>query len=139
MQRYNTARRRLRFILALLFLSELPVAVYLVFFPYHFQRIFNLAVTSEPFFIREVGNFLIFATYFQYVAFRNPEKNLQAVQFTVVLRVLAGMLEFAEVVFILESFDLFYFALVFFCITNFAFAYLIVRYLRQMNLKWIEI
>lgn len=139
MEIYNTARRRLRFILALLFLSELPVAIYLLFFPYHFQQIFNFTVGADPFFIREVGNFLVFATYFQYTAFRNPEKNLQAVQFTIVLRVLAGMLEFVEVNFILKSYNLFYFSLLFFCITNFLFAYLIVRYLKQMNLKWIEI
>ena len=139
MEIYHTARRRLRFILALLFLSELPVAIYLLFFPYHFQQTFNLTAGGEPFFIREVGNFLLFATYFQYIAFRNPEKNLLAVQFTFILRVLAGMLEFAEVTFLLKSYNLFYFSLLFFCITNLFFAYLIVRYLRQMNLKWIEV
>lgn len=139
MEIYNTARRRLRFILALLFLSELPVAIYLLFFPYHFQQVFDLTVGSEPFFIREIGNFLLFATYFQFIAFRNPERNLLAVQFTLVLRVLAGMLEFVEVNFILKSYNLFYFSLLFFCVSNFLLAYLIIHYLRRMKLKWIEI
>lgn len=139
MDNYNRARKRLRIILSLLFLSELPVSLYLLFFPYHFQNIFNFPAGSEPFFIREVGNFLIFATYMQYIAYRNPEKNLLAVQLTIILRLLAGMLEFVEINFILTSYNMFSFALLFFCVTNFLFAFLIIRYLKQINLKWIEI
>ena len=138
MEKYNSARRKLRILLALLFISELPVAMYLLFFPYHFQSVFNLPSGPEPFFVREVGNFLIFAAYFQYIAFRNPEKNLQAVQLTIVLRLLAGMLELWEITMLLSTHDMFYFALLFFCVTNFLFAGLIGRYLKQMNLKWID-
>ena len=116
MEKYDSARKKLRILLALLFLSELPVAVYLLFFPYHFQSIFKLPSGPEPFFVREVGNFLIFAAYFQYIAFRNPEKNLQAVQLTIVLRLLAGMLELWEITMLLSTHDMFYFALLFFCL-----------------------
>ena len=138
MEKYNSARRKLRIVLAMLFLSELPVAMYLLFFPYHFQRVFNLPSGPEPFFVREVGNFLIFAAYFQYIAFRNPEKNLQAVQLTIILRLLAGTLELWEITMLLSAYYMVYFSLLFYCVTNFLFAFLIGRYLKQMNLKWID-
>jgi len=139
MDKYGAARKKLRIVLALLVLSELPVAIFLLFFPHLFVRLYELAPRPEPFFIREVGNFLLFAAYLQYLGFRNPEKHLRAVQLTIVLRVLAGALELVEITLILKTVDLFFGSLLFFCVANFLFAYLIVRYLRQMELKWLEI
>lgn len=139
MVKYNKARKRLRIALAILFIQEFPFAIYLLFFPYHFQEIINFSEVPIPFFIREVGNFLVFTSYFQIIAFLNPEKNLVAVQLTIVFRVIAGMLELWHVLFILKSYNLFYYSLLFFFVTNFLFAYLIIHYLKKMSLKWIDL
>ncbi len=136
---YTKARRLLRIFLAVLFISEAPVALYLLCFPYHFQRLLSLPTLGEPFFVREVGNFLVFATLMQYIAFRNPERNLLAVQLTILLRILAGALEFVEIVFILPPRGLLYFSLVFFCLTNFLLAYLIAWCLTKMRLRLLPV
>lgn len=140
MEERETARKCLRVLLALLVLWDLGIGVYAVFWAKHFQQIVLFAPQTEPLFIRGVGIYWLFAAYFQFLGFRNPEKNLVAVQLSIIFRLSAAAVDFAEVFFLLERpFYFFHYLLIFFVVMNCLIAYLTVRFLKKMNLKWIEI
>ena len=138
MEEKENARRRLRVLLAVLALWDLGIGVYAVFLAKHLQQVILFAPQSEPLFIRGVGVYWLFAAYFQFLGFRNPEKNLVAVQLSIIFRLSAAVVDFAEVFFLLERpFYFFHYLLMFFVVMNCLIACLTARLLKKMNLKWI--
>lgn len=140
MEEKEVARKRLRLLLAMLVLWDLGIGVYAVFCAKHFQQLILFTPQSEPLFIRGVGVYWLFAAYLQFLGFKNPEKNLLAIQLSIIFRLSAAVIDFIEVFFLLEHpFYFFHYLLIFFVFMNCLIVYLTVHYLRKMNLKWIEI
>lgn len=132
------ARKRLRLMLLLLTLWDTIIGVYAVFFAHHLQQVVNFVPQPEPLFIRGVGVYWLFAAYFQFLGYRNPEKNLLAVQLSIVFRLSAAAIDFCEVVFLLGTpVYHFHYLLAFFVVMNCIIAYLTIGFLKKMNLKWI--
>jgi len=140
MEDYAVARKRLRLLLLILVLWDLAIGVYAVIFAKHFQEFIRFTLQYEPLFIRGVGVYWLFAAYFQFLGFRNPEKFLVAVQLSIIFRLSAAIIDFIEVFFLLDKpFYFFHYLLIFFVVMNCLIAYVTVRFLKKMNLKWIEI
>lgn len=140
MEEKEVARKHLRLLLAMLVLWDLGIGVYAVFLAKHFQDFILFTPRSEPLFIRGVGIYWLFAAYLQFLGFKNPEKNLVAVQLSIIFRLSAAVIDFTEAFFLLERpFYFFHYLLMFFVFMNCLIAYLTAHYLRRMNLKWIEI
>ena len=74
MEQKERARKWLRLLLGLLVLWDLGIGIYAIFFAKHFEQFIQFAPRSEPLFIRGVGLYWLFAAYFQFLGFRNPEK-----------------------------------------------------------------
>jgi hypothetical protein len=140
MEEKEIARKRLRLLLLMLVFWDLGIGVYAVFFAKHFQQLILFTPRSEPLFVRGVGVYWLFAAYLQFLGFKNPEKNLVAVQLSIVFRVSAAVVDFIEAFFLLERpFYFFHYLLIFFVFMNCLIGYLTAHYLRKMRLKWIEI
>lgn len=136
----ETARKYLRLLLAILVLWDIGIGLYSIFFAKHFQQIILFTPQSEPLFIRGVGMYWLFAAYIQFLGFKNPEKNLLAVQLSIVFRLSAAVIDFIEALFLLERpFYFFHYLLIFFVFMNCLIAYLTSHCLRKMQLKLIEI
>jgi hypothetical protein len=139
MEEYKIIRKRLRLLLLILVFWDLGIGVYAVFFAKHFQQLIMFAPQSEPLFIRGVGVYWLFAAYFQFLGFRNPEKFLVAIQLSIIFRLSAAIIDFIEVFFLLDGpFYFFHYLLIFFVVMNCLIAYVTVRFLKKMNLRWIE-
>ena len=140
MEQKEVARKRLRLLLAVLFFWDIGIGVYAIFFAKHFQQFILFTPQYEPLFIRGVGVYWLFAAYIQFLGFKNPEKNIIAVQLSIVFRLSAAVIDFIEVFFLLgKPIYFFHYLLVFFVFMNCLIAYLTISCLRRMNLKWIEI
>ena len=140
MEEYQIIRKRLQLLLLVLVFWDLGIGIYAVFFANHFQELILFTPRSEPLFIRGVGVYWLFAAYFQFLGFRNPEKYLVAIQLSIIFRLSAAFFDFTEVFFLLDSpFYFFHYLLIFFVVMNCLIAYLTVRLLKKMKLKWIEI
>lgn len=140
MNEKETARKYLRILLGLLVFWDLGLGVYTVFFAKHFQQFIMFTPQSEPMFIRGVGVYWLFAAYIQFLGCIKPEKNLLAVQLSIIFRLSAAVIDFFEVFFLLaRPFYFLHYLLIFFILMNCLIAYLTARFLRNMNLKWIEI
>lgn len=140
MEEKRVARKRLRLLLLMLVLWDLGIGVYAVFWAKHLQQLILFTPQSEPLFIRGVGVYWLFAAYLQFLGFRNPEKNLVAVQLSIIFRLSASVIDFFEAFFLLKRpFYFFHYLLIFFVFMNFLIAYLTANFLRKMKLKWIEI
>ncbi len=140
MKEKDTARKRLRLLLALMALWDLVIGVYAVFGAHHLQQMVQFTPQSEPLFIRGVGVYWLFAAYLQLLGFRDPEKNLVAVQLTIVFRLSAALIDMVEVLFLLDRpFYFFHYMLLFFVVINLIVAYLTARFLRRMKFKWIDV
>ena len=140
MEDNEAIRKRLRLLLLMLVFWDMGIGVYAVFFAKHFQQFILFTPQSEPLFIRGVGVYWLFAAYFQFLGFRNPEKYLVAVQLSIIFRLSAAIIDFIEVFFLLgRSFYFFHYLLIFFIFMNCIIVYLTVRFLKKMNQKWIEI
>ena len=140
MEENEIARKHLRMLLLMLVFWDLGIGVYAVLFAKHFQQVILFTPQSEPLFVRGVGVYWLFAAYFQFLGFKNPEKNLVAVQLSIVFRLSAAVIDFIEVFFLLDRpFYYFHYLLIFFVFMNCLIVYLTAHYLRKMELKWIEI
>jgi hypothetical protein len=140
MNEQTTARAYLRTLLILLVFWDLGIGIYAVFFAKHMQHTVQFIPQVEPLFIRGVGVYWLFAAYFQFLGFRNPEKNLVAVQLSIIFRLSAALIDFCEVFFLLpKPFYFFHYLLIFFVFMNLVIAFLTSKFLKKMNLKWIEI
>ena len=140
MEEYKVIRKRLRLLLLILVFWDLGIGIYAVFFAKHFQELILFTPRSEPLFMRGVGVYWLFAAYFQFLGFRNPEKYLVAVQLSIIFRLSAAIIDFIEVFFLLDSpFYFFHYLLIFFVVMNCLIAYVTVRFLKKLNLRWIEI
>lgn len=130
------ARKWLRTLLLLLVIWDLAIGLYAVFFAGHMQTVIRFAPRPEPLFIRGVGVYWLFAAYFQYLGYRDPEKNLVALHLSVVFRLSAAAIDFAEVFFLLgRPFYSFHYLLLFFVVMNCLIASAIIRFTKKMNLK----
>ena len=133
MEAKEKARKYLRLLLAIMVLWD-------IFFAKHFQQVILFTPQNEPLFIRGVGIYWIFAAYIQFLGFKNPERNILAVQLSIVFRLSAAVIDFIEAFFLLEQpFYFFHYLLIFFVFMNCLIAYLTARCLGKMQLKWIEI
>lgn len=140
MEKKEVARKYLRLLLAVLVFWDLGIGVYAIFFAKHFQQFILFTPQNEPLFIRGVGVYWLFAAYLQFLGFKNPEKNIVAVQLSIVFRLSAAMIDFIEAFFLLgRPIYFFHYLLTFFVFMNCLIAYLTIVYLRRINLKWIEI
>ena len=136
----KTARKYLRLLLGALVLWDLGIGVYAVIWAKHFQELVLFAPRAEPLFIRGVGVYWLFAAYLQFLGFRNPEKNVVAVQLSIIFRLSAAVIDFIEAFFLLERpFYFFHYLLMFFVLMNCLIAWLTARCLKRMDLKWIEV
>lgn len=134
----QTAQRNLRFMLALLVLWDLGIGIYAVGFADHMQHVLMFAERAEPLFMRGVGVYWLFASFFQFLGWRNPRKFLLAIQLSIVFRLSAAVIDTIEALFLLpKPFYFFHWTLLFFVLMNLLIAYLTVRWLRKMELPWI--
>ena len=134
----QTAQRNLRFMLGLLVLWDLGIGIYAVGFADHMQRVLMFAERAEPLFMRGVGVYWLFASFFQFLGWRNPRKFLLAVQLSIVFRLSAAVIDTIEALFLLpKPFYFFHWTLLFFVLMNLLIAYLTIRWLRKMELPWI--
>ncbi len=140
MGKKEIASKYLRLLLIILVLWDLGIGVYAVFFAKHFQEVILFTPQNEPLFIRGVGVYWLFAAYIQFLGFKNPEKNIIAVQLSIIFRLSAAVIDFAEAFFLLAPpFYFFHYLLIFFVFMNCLIAYLTALCLSMMNLKWFEI
>ena len=129
--------RRLRLLLGGLVFWDFAIGSYAVFFAKHMQELIRFAPQSEPLFIRGVGVYWLFAAYFQFLAFRDPRKNVLAVHLAVVFRISAAVIDVIEVLFLLQRpFYFFHYLLLFFVVMNLVIAFFICRFSGQMGLDW---
>lgn len=136
----NAARRYLRLLLGILVLWDIGIGLYAVLFAKHLQQLILFTPQNEPLFIRGVGVYWLFAGYIQFLGLIKPEKNILAVQLSIVFRLSAAMIDFIEAFFLLKQpFYFFHYLLIFFVFMNCLIAYLTAYFLRKMKLKWIEI
>ncbi|NIP22559.1 MAG: hypothetical protein GWN67_19970 [Phycisphaerae bacterium] len=139
-EKKRVARKYLRLLLGALVLWDLGIGIYAVFLAKHFQEFILFTPRVEPLFIRGVGMYWLFAAYLQFLGFRNPEKNVVAVQLSIIFRLSAAVIDFIEAFFLLERpFYFFHYLLMLFVLMNCLIAYLTARCLRKMDLKWIEL
>lgn len=132
------AQKRLRLMLLLLAIWDLGIGVYAVVFAGHLQHVVNPVPCAELLFIRGVGMYWLFAAYFQFLGFINPEKYLVAIQLSIIFRLSAAIIDLCEVSFLLgRPFYYLHYLLILFVIMNCIIAYITARYLRRMNLNWI--
>lgn len=138
MEQDEIARKRLRVLLLLLVLWDLGIGMYAVFFAKTLQEFVLFTPQQEPLFIRGVGVYWLFAAYIQFLGFKDPEKYLLAVHLSIIFRLSAAVIDFAEAFFLMaRPFYFFHYLLVFFVFMNCLIAYMTIHYLKQMGLKWI--
>ena len=119
MEAKEKARKYLRLLLAIMVLWDIGIGMYAIFFAKHFQQVILFTPQNEPLFIRGVGIYWIFAAYIQFLGFKNPERNILAVQLSIVFRLSAAVIDFIEAFFLLEQpFYFFHYLLIFFVFMN---------------------
>jgi len=133
------ARKHLRLLLGFLVLWDLILGTWAIFFAGNFQEFAGFTQREEPLFVRGVGLYWLFAAYIQYLGFKNPEKNLLAVQLSIVFRLSAALVDIVEAGILLRPMYFFNYLLFFFVFMNCLIAYFTASFLKKMNLKWIDI
>lgn len=136
----ETALRRFRILFILLIIWDLAIGVYALFFAGSVQQLVKFVPQSEPLFVRGVGEYWIFASYFQYLGYKDPQKNMVAIHLSVVYRLMAGVVDFVVAFFLLPTpIYFFHYVLVFFGIMDCLIAYLTVHYTKKMGLDCLRI
>lgn len=94
----------------------------------------------EPIFFRGVGVLWLLAAWVQFLAWRDPEKRLVAVNIAIVFRFCGGTFELVEVLFLLPavgfSHPLIYWVLGFFVLGDYLLIAAMAYLLHKLGLKW---
>ncbi len=97
----------------------------------------------EPIFVRGVGVLWLLAAYVQYLAWKEPVRNLVAVTIAIVFRVAGATFELIEVLFLLPAVQfgdsLIFVALGIFAAGDYLMVGIIVLLLRRLRLEWMSV
>lgn len=141
------AEKLLRLMLGALVLWDLGLAVWSVGFPRHFEdftiagvnRTLGVTVPSYPIYTRGTGMYWGFAAWFQFLGARDPRKFVTAVQLATVFRILATVIDSAELAFLMPGpWYHFHYMLLFFVVANVAIAAIQIGCLKKMGLPWLD-
>jgi hypothetical protein len=129
-------KRLLRVLLFILFLWDLLLGTATIIGASYIQKFLRLAIEKEPIFTRGVGLFWLFASYIYYLGYKDPIKNVIAVKLTIVFRILAGLFDLVESLFLLpKPFYFLHYILFVFVICNFLIAGITIYFLKKLKIK----
>ena len=132
------AEKLLRWVVGLLIFWDFGLAIYAVGFPHHFQEWIRFPPQPEPLFVRGVGMYWLFASWFQFLGWRNPRKYLVAIQLATWFRISAACIDTVEIMLVPKPWYFFHSMLLFFVVSNIVIAVVQASLLKKMGLKWID-